>query len=306
LRSLYTFPGRSAARREAACCAADPGSFQVLSFERSRISSASLRAALRPGSALVCVAILLCLFASFAFAFDFPELTGRVVDQAGVMSPDSKSNIETKSKTLEDKSSIQLVVATVKSLQGSDIETYANQLFRFWKLGEAKKNNGVLLLVAPNERKVRIEVGYGLEGTLTDALSSVIISSAIIPRFKTKDFSGGIERGVDGIIDVLSGDSAEWQPKINVRSESKAEDFDKLFPILFTAFLIFFIWYLIRHSGDGRPPGPGSRRGPIIFPGGWGSSDWGGGGGGGFSGGFGGGFSGGGGSSGGAGASGSW
>jgi uncharacterized protein len=252
------------------------------------------------------VFVALCLFASLAFAFDFPELTGRVVDQAGVMSPDSKSNIETKSKTLEDKSGIQLVVATVKSLQGSDIETYANQLARFWKLGEAKKNNGVLLLVAPNERKVRIEVGYGLEGTLTDALSSVIISSAIVPRFKNKDFSGGIERGVDGIIDVLSGDSAEWQPKINVRTESKAEDIDKLFPILFTAFLIFFIWYLIRHSNDGRPPGPGSRRGPIIFPGGWGSG-WGGGGGGGggFSGGFGGGLSGGG-SFGGGGASGSW
>ncbi len=260
----------------------------------------------RPGTTAV-VFVALCLFASLAFAFDFPELTGRVVDQAGVMSPDSKSNIETKSKTLEDKSGIQLVVATVKSLQGSDIETYANQLARFWKLGEAKKNNGVLLLVAPNERKVRIEVGYGLEGTLTDALSSVIISSAIVPRFKNKDFSGGIERGVDGIIDVLSGDSAEWQPKINVRTESKAEDIDKLFPILFTAFLIFFIWYLIRHSNDGRPPGPGSRRGPIIFPGGWGSG-WGGGGGGGggFSGGFGGGFSGGGGSFGGGGASGSW
>ena len=219
----------------------------------------------RPGTTAV-VFVALCLFASLAFALDFPELTGRVVDQAGVMSPDSKSNIETKSKTLEDKSGIQLVVATVKSLQGSDIETYANQLARFWKLGEAKKNNGVLLLVAPNERKVRIEVGYGLEGTLTDALSSVIISSAIVPRFKNKDFSGGIERGVDGIIDVLSGDSAEWQPKINVRTESKAEDIDKLFPILFTLFLIFFVWYLIRHVGDGRPPGPGSRRGPIIFP----------------------------------------
>jgi uncharacterized protein len=256
----------------------------------------------RPGIT-VAAFIALC-FASFAFALDFPELTGRVVDQAGVMSAESKSDIETKSKTLEDKSGIQLVVATVKSLQGSDIETYANQLFRTWKLGEAKKNNGVLLLVAPNERKVRIEVGYGLEGTLTDALSSVIISSAIIPRFKTKDFSGGIERGVDGIISVLSGDSAEWQPKVNVRTESKAEETDKIFPIVFTILLIFFIWYLIRNAGSGRPPGPGTRSGPIIFPGGWGgSSDWGGGGGGG---GFGGGFSGSGGSSGGGGASGSW
>jgi uncharacterized protein len=303
VRSFCTFPGRSAARRAVAYCAADPGSSQTLSFERSRNCSATLRAALRPGSIPFSVAALLCLFASLALAFDFPQLTGRVVDQAGVMSPQAKSDIEAKSKTLEDKSGIQLVVATVKSLEGSDIETYGYQLGRFWKLGEAKKNNGVLLLVAPKERKVRIEVGYGLEGTLTDALSSVIISSAIVPRFKNKDFSGGIERGVDGIIDVLSGDSAEWQPKINVRTESKAEDIDKLFPILFTLFLIFFVWYLIRHVGDGRPPGPGSRRGPIIFPGGWGSSDWGGGG---SSGGFGGGFSGGGGSFGGGGASGSW
>ena len=137
------------------------------------------------------------------------------------MTPETSRDIEAKSKELEDKSGIQLVVATVKSLQGSDIETYANELFRFWKLGEAKKNNGVLLLVAPNEHKVRIEVGYGLEGTLTDALSSVIISSAIVPRFKTGDFSGGIERGVDGIISVLSGDTAEWQRKVNVRSRRR-------------------------------------------------------------------------------------
>ena len=255
----------------------------------------------RPGMAAVaCVA--LCLFAAIAFALDFPALTGRVVDQAGVMSEASKSDVKAKSKALEDKSGIQLVVATVKSLQGNDIETYANQLARFWKLGEAKKNNGVLLLVAPTEHKVRIEVGYGLEGTLTDALSSVIIASAILPRFRNNDYSGGIERGVDGIISVLSGDSAEWQPKPSVRND-KAEDIDSLLPLLFTLLLIFFVWYLIRNAGGGRPPGPGSRSGPIIFPGGWGgSSDWGGGGGGG----FGGGFSGGGGSFGGGGASGSW
>jgi len=250
--------------------------------------------------------VLLALAAMPVAAQTFPPLTGRVVDAAKLLSPEQVSQLDQLSAQVEQASSRQLVVATIPDLQGYPIEDYGYRLGRAWKIGQKDANNGIILIVAPNERKVRIEVGYGLEGTLTDALSSVIISSAIIPRFKTKDFSGGIERGVDGIIDVLSGDSAEWQPKINVRSESKAEDFDKLFPILFTAFLIFFIWYLIRHSGDGRPPGPGSRRGPIIFPGGWGSSDWGGGGGGGFSGGFGGGFSGGGGSSGGAGASGSW
>jgi uncharacterized protein len=94
-----------------------------------------------------------------------------VVDQAGVIPASTRDVLETKLRELEDKSGIQLVVATVNSLQGSDIETFANQLFRAWKLGEAKKNNGVLLLIAPGERKVRIEVGYGLEGTLTDALS---------------------------------------------------------------------------------------------------------------------------------------
>ena len=160
-----------------------------------------------------------CL-ASLALALDFPPLTGRVVDQANIMTAQSRTDLEAKLKELEDKSSIQLVVATVKSLQGSDVETYANGLFRSWKLGEAKKNNGVLLLIAPAEHKVRIEVGYGLEGTLTDALSSVIISSAIVPRFKAGDFSGGIERGVDGIVSVLSGDTADWQPKVHVRSEA--------------------------------------------------------------------------------------
>jgi uncharacterized protein len=235
-------------------------------------------------------------------AFDFPALSGRVIDQAGVMTAETRSDVEAKSRALEDKSGIQLVVATVKSLQGSDIETYANQLFRFWKLGEAKKNNGVLFLVAPTEHKVRIEVGYGLEGTLTDALSSVIISSAIIPRFKINDFSGGIERGVDGIISVLSGDSAEWQRKVNVRSEDASSDFDKLFPIIFFIIMILIIAYLIRHANGPRGPGSRSYGGPIFIPSGgsWGS------GGGGFDGGFGGGFSGGGGSSGGGGASGSW
>ena len=245
----------------------------------------------------------MCLI-SFAFALDFPPLTGRVVDQANVMTAQSRGDIESKLKALEDKSGIQLVVATVKSLEGSDIENYSNELFRFWKIGQAQKNNGVLLLVAPAEHKVRIEVGYGLEGALTDALSSVIISSAIIPRFKTGDFSGGIERGVDGVISVLSGDTTDWQPKVDVRREDASADFDELFPILFFLLLVFICWYLIRNA-NGGPPGGTTRRGagPIFVP--YGGSSWSGGGLGG-GGGFGGGFSGGGGSSGGGGASGSW
>jgi TPM domain len=128
--------------------------------------------------------LVLCLGSALASAFDFPELTGPVVDQADILTAASRGDIAAKSTALQEKSGIQLVVATVRSLEGSDIETYANQLFRTWQLGQSQKNNGVLLLVAPAAHKVRIEVGYGLEGTLTDALSSAIISGAIVPRFK--------------------------------------------------------------------------------------------------------------------------
>jgi uncharacterized protein len=255
--------------------------------------------------AYVLAALALC-FASLALALDFPPLTGRVVDQANIMTAQSRADLEAKLKELEDKSSIQLVVATVKSLQGGDVETYANGLFRYWKLGEAKKNNGVLLLIAPAEHKVRIEVGYGLEGTLTDALSSVIISSAVIPRFKTGDFSGGVERGVDGIVSVLSGDTADWQPKVRVRSDDASSVINDLLVPLLPMLIFFLIWYLMSSatgSGSRRAVRKGGRT--IIIP--YGGPTWGSGWGGGIGGGgFGGGFSGGGGWSGGGGASGSW
>lgn len=255
---------------------------------------------------LACAAFVLFIAASIAYAIDFPALTGRVVDQANVIPAANRTALDTKLKDLEDKSGIQLVVATISSLQGSDIETFANELFRHWKLGEAKKNNGVLLLVAPKERKVRIEVGYGLEGTLTDALSNVIITGAIIPRFKANDYAGGIERGVDGIISVLTTDAAEWQPRAKLRTDDRQTAFDQLAPLILLALLFFVFRYMMNHARGG-PPGLGRRSGMIFLP--YGGSSWGGGwsgGGGGFSGGGGGGFSGGGGSSGGGGASGSW
>jgi len=246
--------------------------------------------------------VLVVCLVGVAIAFNFPPLTARVVDQAGVLTAQSRSDLGAQLKNLEDKSGIQLVVATVKSLEGGDVETYANQLFRYWKLGEAKKNNGVLLLVAPIEHKVRIEVGYGLEGTLTDALSSVIISSVIVPRFKANDFSGGIERGIDGIISVLSGDAADWQPKPSVRADETSPLSDELFSILFVLILIFVVWSLFRGGGGASASRSAARGGGVIIlpTGGWGGGFGGG------RGGFGGGFSGGGGWSGGGGSSGSW
>lgn len=169
---------------------------------------------------VIACAALLCAIAA-AFALTFPPLTGRVVDGANIIQPATRVMLEQKLADLEAKSGIQLVVATVKSLEGQEIEPYANELFRTWKLGEKAKNNGVLLLVAPNERRVRIEVGYGLEATLTDALSKVIIVNAITPRFKAGDFSDGISRGVDDIITVLTTDASEWQQRPSLRLDTQ-------------------------------------------------------------------------------------
>src|SRR5262249_48798656 len=149
--------------------------------------------------------------AALAQTFAFPALTGRVVDEAGIVDAGTRAALTEKLAALEAKTTDQLVVATVRSLQGTSVEDYANRLFRHWQLGQGAKNNGVLLLVAPNERRVRIEVGYGLEGTLPDAVGKLIAENAILPRFRANDFAGGITRGVDDVIQVLTGDAEEWK-----------------------------------------------------------------------------------------------
>ncbi len=244
---------------------------------------------------------------SLQAAAGIPALTGRVVDNANLLSAQSQSAIESKLRTLEEKSGIQLVVATLPSLGGEEIEPYANRLFRAWKLGEKTKNNGVLLLVAPAEHKARIEVGYGLEGTLTDALSKLIITNAMVPRFKAKDFQGGIERGVDDIIAVLSTNSAEWQKRPDLQA-AKPVDLGALgWGLVLAGFVIAFgvlvliVWMARKYGVQG-----GRSGGAVFIPAsGWSStSDSGSSGSSASSGDS--GFSGGGGSSGGGGASGDW
>ncbi|WP_425351572.1 TPM domain-containing protein [Phyllobacterium brassicacearum] len=280
-------------------------------------------AGLMPGRLLLAAVLLLLMLAS-AFTAELPALTGRVVDAANVIDPATREQITQKLAAFEAKSSDQVVVVTVPSLDGEEIEPYSNRLYRAWALGQKQENNGVLLVVAPNDRKVRIEVGYGLEGTLTDLLSKLIIENAIIPGFRSGDFSGGISRGVDGILTVLSGDAAELEARARRNIQEESSDVDWFMLIFVTIFVFMFFSGLILPAivtSFGRKISPGryewlgmifdigSSRNGGGGGGGWsgGGGGWSGGGGGWSSGGGGGGgFSGGGGSSGGGGASGSW
>jgi uncharacterized protein len=266
-----------------------------------------------PGMTLVRrlgIVLFFLLFPLLAAAAEpsYPALSGRIVDGAKLLNAEVSARIAGKLRAHEEKTTDQVVVATVPSLQGLTIEDYANGLFRAWGLGDKAKNNGALLLVAPNERKVRIEVGYGLEGALTDALSKVIITTAVAPKFKNGDFAGGIEGGVDAILSILTGDAEEWQRRAKVREDesSWAEDLAVIFVMIMVFILIVsFMRELGRASGgarrhrmrDGRwvtlPPSGGSGWGGGSSSGGWSSGSSGG-------------FSGGGGSSGGGGASGDW
>ena len=140
--------------------------------------------------------------AASATAETYPTLTGRVVDAADILDRPTRSAIAAMLTTLEEKTTDQFVVATVTSLQGQSIEVYANRLANRWALGQKDRNNGVLLLVAPSERKVRIEVGYGLERTLTNQIAQEIIDQTIVPRFRVGD-----------IVAVLTGGLEAWKQR---------------------------------------------------------------------------------------------
>jgi len=262
---------------------------------------------------IACFALLIAGPApAMAADLKFPALTGRVVDDAHVLSDVQKAALTDKLKALEDKTSRQLVVVTIPSLQGDEIEDYGYKLGRAWQIGQKGQNNGTLFIVAPSEHKVRIEVGYGLEGVLTDALTSVILQTQVLPKFKDNDIPGGIEAGTDALIQQMSADPSEAEQKIAAAEAQKnAEDqggyhyvhrrgnpLSAIFPVLILLFVFGGVF--------GRRRGGFGALLPLLFLGSLGGGgrddDWGGGGGGG----GGGGFSGGGGSFGGGGSSGSW
>ncbi|GIL01514.1 MAG: hypothetical protein BroJett030_14130 [Alphaproteobacteria bacterium] len=226
-----------------------------------------------------------------------PTLSGRVVDEADLIDAATEQAIVDKLAAFEARSSDQVVVATIVSLGGEPLEDYANRLFRHWGLGQAGENNGVLLLVARDDRKVRIEVGYGLEGTLTDALAKLIIEETLVPAFRAGEFARGIAEGTDQIIAVLSGDTAELEARAR-RNATGGQSWPVIifvalwFGIVFTGIAFAILAPIFgRKTGKGRYEWLGIEMTTTGSSSASSSS---------------GGFSGGGGSSGGGGASGSW
>ena len=251
----------------------------------------------------------------------FPPLTGRVVDQAHLLSPEQVQDLTSKSAALESQKGAQFVVATVNSLEGYPVEDYGYRLGRAWGIGQKGKDNGVILLVAPNEHKVRIEVGYGATPYITDAMSGLIIRENVIPRFKQNDYGGGIEAGADAIIKQMSLPPDEAQKNVAAAAQAQQKrqhSGGNPLPFIFWVMVIGFVVLSHFRRAVGRRY---RRRDGGISPwvvlwglnelsrgsrGGWGGGSWGGGGGS-WGGGGGGGFGGfGGGSFGGGGASGSW
>ena len=262
----------------------------------------------------------LLLTAAPATAQTFPKLAGNpVVDQADIIPAAEETALNTQLLELQQKTGHQLVVATVSDLEGRDVSDYGYRVGREWQIGDKEKDDGVVFLIAPNERRMSIAVGYGLEPILTDALSGRIIRDVVTPKFKAGDMPGGIQDGVNAIaeqIRLTPEEAAARAAAADKAERDRADDgnFGGLFFIGFIILIFFIIPWLSSRSRRGRRRRRGGPWGaaPIIICGGddddhggsGGGSSWGGwssGGGGGF-----GGFSGGGGSFGGGGASGGW
>jgi uncharacterized protein len=268
-------------------------------------------------AALACAMVMLMMALADAAAPIFPALTGRVVDEAGILSPATRGRLDQELARHEQGTGEQVVVVTLASLQGYSIEDFGYQLGRHWGIGQRGRDNGALLIVAPKEHKTRIEVGYGLEDRLTDAQSRIIIEQVMLPAFRRGDYDTGVLDGAAAVLRVLGGGAPvvgaqQPQPPVGMAPHSDSSDLPApadgrgwgslvlgyLFVVIFALWiggvLVMGLFSLLFSVGSHR------RGGGFYYGGGFsggGSS------GGGFSGG---GFSGGGGSFGGGGASGSW
>ena len=178
--------------------------------------------------------LLIPFLCTTLFALDVPTLDGRVTDRAGILSADAKWRIEAKLAALETSDSTQIAVLTVPTLEGDSIEDFSMRVAEGWRLGQKRIDNGALLVIAKEDRKLRIEVGYGLEGKLTDALSGRIIRQVIVPRFRDNDFAGGVEAGVDAMIAATKGEF-----KAEEKKEKPISVLAIIFWILFLGIYVF-------------------------------------------------------------------
>ncbi|MDQ1355378.1 MAG: uncharacterized protein QG657_5688 [Acidobacteriota bacterium] len=241
------------------------------------------------------------LAAQILWSIDVPELKGRVNDYAGVLNSSQKEQLETLLQDVENKTSSQVVLLTINSLEGEALEDFSIRVVENWKIGQKEFSNGVLVLLALAEKKIRIEVGYGLESIITDMKSGYIIREIILPYFKKGDYYNGLNQGLTAVTGLISRDF-EITPEQLARYQKEGKR-GKGVHIPFT-FIIFVIIVILNIMKSGTRGGRFGRGGGVFYGGGFGSGGFGGGG---FSGGGGGGgFSGGGGSFGGGGSSGSW
>ena len=287
------------------------------------------------GVVFLLAAVTVSALASPAAALDIPPLSGRIVDAAHLLPDDLAASLSAELEAHERRTGNQVAVLTLPSLQGEPLEEFSHRVATTWKLGQKGTDNGVLILVVPGDRKVRIEVGYGLEGTLTDARSSRIIREEMVPKFRAGDYAGGVAAGVKAVLGTIEGTytaptrngrdtrstaggrggifflavaaglltaailwsqgTAKGSLSGSIMAFLLAHSTGLLLAIAAALIVMIFLLLLMMASGGGRRPAKGS--------GGWGGGSFGE-----FSGGgsWGGGFSGGGGSFGGGGASGSW
>lgn len=263
--------------------------------EGKRTFIAKLRASTFSGQSRILVVPLLVVltYAGISFSLDVPPLQGRVNDYAGLLPAARVQALERRLESFESDTGHQIAVLTIPSLQGEDIEGFSIRVAENWKIGKKGFDNGAILVIAHKDKRLRIEVGYGLEGALPDAIANRIIQLIIVPRFRDNDFTGGIEAGVEAIMKVTSG---EPLPETARKRKAAPRSYIPLIaPLLLLVFFFFSIFSRWGHPNGWSPGGRRRSYGGFYPGGGFGGGGFGGGG-----------FSGGGGGFGGGGASGSW
>lgn len=207
---------------------------------------------------LVCVCSLCAAVAVQAKGSRIPELTGPVVDNADLLSQQQFSTLDAELRAISDKTGVQIVVLTIPSLEGYDIESYTMAVAEEWKIGSAKNDDGVILCIALKEKKIRIEVGYGLEGVLTDAKCGAIIRSILAPSFQQGRYGDGIVKAVRTIESVAGVGDVKYAEAL---SEQNDEPDSAAVPVL----IFFILFYIIMVSGALSTKFPGLRWLPWAF-----------------------------------------